>query len=44
MTATTYDGGSPGGSTGPIPDDLADAAQSARARPSSTWWPRTTTP
>ena len=30
MTATTYDGGSPAGSTGPIPDDLADAAQSAR--------------
>ncbi len=30
MTATTYDGGSPYGSTGPIPDDLADAAQSAR--------------
>jgi elongation factor G len=30
MTATTYDGGSPEGSTGPIPDDLADAAQAAR--------------
>ena len=30
MTATTYDGGSPAGSTGPIPDDLADAAQAAR--------------
>ena len=30
MTATTYDAGSPTGSTGPIPDDLADAAQAAR--------------
>ena len=30
MTATTYDGGSPSGATGPIPDDLADAAQAAR--------------
>ena len=30
MTATTYEGGSPAGSTGPIPDDLADAAQAAR--------------
>ena len=31
MTATTYDGGSPTGSTGPIPDDLADAGP-GRAR------------
>jgi elongation factor G len=30
MTATTYAGGDPHGTTGPIPDDLADAAQSAR--------------
>jgi elongation factor G len=30
MTATTYDAGTPAGSTGEIPDDLADAAQSAR--------------
>jgi elongation factor G len=30
MTATTYDAGSPAGATGPIPDDLADAARSAR--------------
>ena len=30
MTATTYDTGTPAGSTGPIPDDLADAAQAAR--------------
>jgi elongation factor G len=30
MTATTYDGGSPAGATGDIPDDLADAAQAAR--------------
>ena len=30
MTATTYDAGSPAGSTGPIPDDLADQAQAAR--------------
>jgi elongation factor G len=30
MTATTYAGGDPHGITGPIPDELADAAQSAR--------------
>jgi elongation factor G len=30
MTATTYDGASSAGTTGPIPDDLADAAQTAR--------------
>ena len=30
MTATTYAGGDAHGTTGPIPDDLADAAQSAR--------------
>ncbi|MGE3233133.1 MAG: elongation factor G [Thermoleophilia bacterium] len=30
MTATTYAGGDPHGSTGPIPDELADAAQAAR--------------
>ncbi len=30
MTATTYDAATPAGSTGAIPDDLADAAQSAR--------------
>ena len=30
MTATTYDAASPTGSTGPIPDDLADTAQAAR--------------
>ncbi|MGD9697220.1 MAG: elongation factor G [Thermoleophilia bacterium] len=30
MTATTYADGSPAGTTGPIPDELADAARSAR--------------
>jgi elongation factor G len=30
MTATTYDAGTPAGSTGEIPDDLADEAQAAR--------------
>jgi elongation factor G len=30
MTATTYAGGDPHGTTGPIPDEVADAAQSAR--------------
>ena len=30
MTATTYDGGSGAGATGPIPDDLAETAQAAR--------------
>ena len=30
MTATTYAEGSPTGTTGPIPDELADAAQTAR--------------
>jgi elongation factor G len=30
MTATTYDAGSPAGATGPIPDDLSDAAEAAR--------------
>jgi elongation factor G len=30
MTATTYSEGSPAGTTGPIPEDLADTAQAAR--------------
>ncbi len=30
MTATTYDAGTPAGATGPVPDDLAEAAQAAR--------------
>lgn len=32
MTATTYADGSPTGTTGPVPDELMDAARSARER------------